>query len=70
MYAQVGYWKDSCRVQLESEQQTVLGCEMKVEEPEGSSEILQIKIEDVDSFGLEEEQSNQLNGESCDLHHF
>ena len=64
-YAQVGCWKDSCRVQPESQQLTVLGCEMKVEELEGS-DILQIKIEDVNSFGLEEEQSDQLNGELYD----
>jgi len=55
-------------VQLELEQPTVLGCEMKVEELEGFPEILQIKIEDVNSFGLEEEQSDQLNGELYDLH--
>uniref|UniRef100_UPI00358E5018 uncharacterized protein isoform X2 n=1 Tax=Myxine glutinosa TaxID=7769 RepID=UPI00358E5018 len=61
MYAQVGCWKDSCGVQLESEQPTVLECGIKVEELEESSEILQIKIEDVNSFGLEEEQSDQLN---------
>jgi len=52
-------------VQPESQQLTVLGCEMKVEELEGS-DILQIKIEDVNSFGLEEEQSDQLNGELYD----
>ena len=70
MYAQVGCWKDSCHAKPESEQLSVLGRGMKVEELEGSSEILQIKIEDVNSFGLEEEQSDQLNGELCDLHHF
>ena len=70
MSAQVGCWKDSCRVQLESEQPTVPGCEMKVEDLEGSSEILQIKMEDVNSFGREEEQSDQLNGELCDRRHF
>ena len=70
MYAQVGCWKDSCRVQPESDQPTVLGCGMKDEELEGSSEILQIKIEDVNSFDPEEEQSDRLNGELCDLHHF
>ena len=44
---------------------------MKVEELEGGAyEILQIKVEDVNSFGLEEEQSDQRNGELCDLHHF
>ena len=46
----------------------MLGYEMKVEELEGFPEILQIKIEDVNSFGLEEEQSDQLNGELYDLH--
>ena len=50
-------------MQPESEQLTVLRCEMKVEELEGSSETLQIKIEDVNSFGLEAEQSDQPNGE-------
>ena len=53
-------------MQPESEQLTVLRCEMKVEELEGFPEILQIKIEDVNSFGLEEEQSDQLNGELYD----
>ena len=62
--------KDSYRVQPESGETTVPGCEMKVEELEGSSEILQIKIEDVNSLGGEEKQSDQLNGESCDLHNF
>ena len=52
------------------EQLTVLQCEMKVEEMEECSEILEIKIEDVNSFGLEEEQSDLLNGELYDLHHF
>uniref|UniRef100_UPI00358F58C3 zinc finger protein 85-like n=1 Tax=Myxine glutinosa TaxID=7769 RepID=UPI00358F58C3 len=61
MYAQVGCEKDSCDVQPESEQSTVLVCEMKVEELEGFPEILQIKIEDVNSVGLQEEQSDQLN---------
>jgi len=70
MHAQVGCCEDSCGAQPESEQLTTLECRMKVEELEGSSEILQIKIEDVNSFGLEEEQSDQLNGELCDLHHF
>ena len=70
MSAQVGCWKDSCRVQPDSEQLTVIQCEMKVEELEGSSEILAIKIEDVNSFALEEEQSDPLNGELYDLHHF
>ena len=55
-------------MQPESERPTVLGCEMKAEELEGFPEILQIKIEDVNSFGLEEEQSDQLNGELYDLH--
>jgi len=71
MCAQLGYWKESCCGQSESEQPTVLECEMKVEELEGGAyEILQIKVEDVNSFGLEEEQSDQRNGELCDLHHF
>ena len=70
MSAQVGCWKDSCHVQPESEQLTVLGCEMKVEELDGSPEILEIKIEDVNSFGLEEVQSDPLNGELYDPHHF
>uniref|UniRef100_UPI00358E735C zinc finger protein 675-like n=1 Tax=Myxine glutinosa TaxID=7769 RepID=UPI00358E735C len=61
MYAQVGCEKDSCHVQPESEQPTVLVCGMKVEEPEGFPEILQIKIEDVNSFDLQEEQSDQPN---------
>uniref|UniRef100_UPI00358DDE43 zinc finger protein 664-like n=1 Tax=Myxine glutinosa TaxID=7769 RepID=UPI00358DDE43 len=61
MYAQVGCGKDSCHEQPDSEQPPVLGCKMKVEELEGSSEILQIKMEDVNSFGVEEEQSDQLN---------
>uniref|UniRef100_UPI00358E4902 zinc finger protein 664-like n=1 Tax=Myxine glutinosa TaxID=7769 RepID=UPI00358E4902 len=61
MYAQVGCWKDSCGVQPELGQQTVLVCGMKVEELEGFPEILQIKIEDVNSFGLEEEKSDQPN---------
>uniref|UniRef100_A0A8C4X1I9 C2H2-type domain-containing protein n=2 Tax=Eptatretus burgeri TaxID=7764 RepID=A0A8C4X1I9_EPTBU len=64
MHAQVGCWKDSFREQQESKRSTVPGCAVKVEELEGSSEILQIKIEDVNSFGLEEEQSDQLNGSS------
>ena len=55
-------------MQLESEQPTVLGCEMKVEELEGFPDVLQIKIEDVYAFGLEEEESDQLNGELYDLH--
>ena len=55
-------------MQPESEQPTVLGCEMKVEVLEGFPDILQIKIEDVYSFGLEEEESDQLNGELYDLH--
>ena len=55
-------------MQPESEQPTVPRCEMKFEEMEGSSEILQIKIEDVNSFGLEEEENDQLNGELCDPH--
>uniref|UniRef100_UPI00358EAD4C uncharacterized protein isoform X2 n=1 Tax=Myxine glutinosa TaxID=7769 RepID=UPI00358EAD4C len=61
MYAQVGCEKDSCHVQPASEQLTVLVCGMKVEEPEGFPVILQIKIEDVNSFGLEEEQRDQPN---------
>uniref|UniRef100_UPI00358F33D6 zinc finger protein 813-like n=1 Tax=Myxine glutinosa TaxID=7769 RepID=UPI00358F33D6 len=61
LYTQDGCEKDSCHVQPESEQQTVLVCGMKVEETEGFPEILQIKIEDVNSFGLEEEQSDQPN---------
>uniref|UniRef100_UPI00358EE720 zinc finger protein 675-like isoform X4 n=1 Tax=Myxine glutinosa TaxID=7769 RepID=UPI00358EE720 len=61
MYAQVGCWKDSYRVQLESEQPTLLGRGMEVENVEGFPEILQIKIEDVNSFGMEEEQSDQPN---------
>uniref|UniRef100_UPI00358E8948 zinc finger protein 85-like isoform X4 n=1 Tax=Myxine glutinosa TaxID=7769 RepID=UPI00358E8948 len=61
MYAQVGCGKDSCHVLPESQQPPVLGCKMKVEELEGSPEILQIKIEDVNSSGLEEEQSDQPN---------
>ena len=55
-------------MQPESEQPTVLGCEMKVEVLEGFPDILQIKIEDVDSLGLEEEESDQLSGELYDLH--
>uniref|UniRef100_UPI00358F11D3 zinc finger protein 85-like isoform X3 n=1 Tax=Myxine glutinosa TaxID=7769 RepID=UPI00358F11D3 len=66
MYAQVGCGKDSCHVLPESQQPPVLGCKMKVEELEGSPEILQIKIEDVNSSGLEEEQSDQPNGESTE----
>uniref|UniRef100_UPI00358E8630 zinc finger protein 239-like isoform X1 n=1 Tax=Myxine glutinosa TaxID=7769 RepID=UPI00358E8630 len=65
MYAQVGC-EDSCHVQPESEQQTVLVCGMKVEETEGFPEILQIKTEDVNSFGREEEQSDQPNGGSIE----
>uniref|UniRef100_UPI00358E37A0 uncharacterized protein n=1 Tax=Myxine glutinosa TaxID=7769 RepID=UPI00358E37A0 len=61
MYAQVGCEKDSCHVQPELEQPTVLACGMKVEELEAFPEILQIKIEDVNSFGLAEEQSDQPN---------
>uniref|UniRef100_UPI00358E3615 uncharacterized protein n=1 Tax=Myxine glutinosa TaxID=7769 RepID=UPI00358E3615 len=61
MYAQVGSEKDSCHVQPELEQPTVLACGMKVEELEAFPEILQIKIEDVNSFGLVEEQSYHLN---------
>uniref|UniRef100_UPI00358F1344 uncharacterized protein isoform X1 n=2 Tax=Myxine glutinosa TaxID=7769 RepID=UPI00358F1344 len=60
MYSQVGCEKYSCRVPPESEQPTVLRCKMKVEELD-SSEVLQIKIEDVNSLGLEEEQSDQTN---------
>ena len=40
----------------------MLGCEMEVEKLKGFPEILQIKIEDVNSFGLEEEQSDHQNG--------
>uniref|UniRef100_UPI00358FE4EE zinc finger protein 92-like n=1 Tax=Myxine glutinosa TaxID=7769 RepID=UPI00358FE4EE len=61
MYTKEGCEKDSCHVQPGSEQQTVLVCGMKVEETEGFPEILQIKIEDVNSFGLEEEQSYPPN---------
>uniref|UniRef100_UPI00358E40DB uncharacterized protein n=1 Tax=Myxine glutinosa TaxID=7769 RepID=UPI00358E40DB len=61
MYSQVGCSKDSSHVQPKSEQPTVLGCGLKVEDVEGFSEILQIKIEDVNSFGMEEEQSDQPN---------
>uniref|UniRef100_UPI003590010E uncharacterized protein isoform X1 n=1 Tax=Myxine glutinosa TaxID=7769 RepID=UPI003590010E len=61
MYAQVGCEKDSCDVQPESEQPTVLVCGMKVEELEAFPDILQIKIEDVNSIGLAEEQSDQPN---------
>uniref|UniRef100_UPI00358ED759 zinc finger protein 626-like n=1 Tax=Myxine glutinosa TaxID=7769 RepID=UPI00358ED759 len=61
MYAQVDCGKDSCHVLPESEQPPLLGCKMKVEDRKGSPEILQIKIEDVNSSGLEEEQSDQPN---------
>uniref|UniRef100_UPI00358F8D0E uncharacterized protein isoform X1 n=2 Tax=Myxine glutinosa TaxID=7769 RepID=UPI00358F8D0E len=53
-YAQVGCEKDSCHVQLELEQQTVLACGMKVEEPEAFPEILHTRC-------LAEDQTDHPN---------